>query len=517
VGEIKEKSKRGGFRPGAGRPKKSLGKNAAFEAAELYQPGRTLVYMPTVDPRQELTSGTRSSLLRKARWLYNNVGLAARAVDGVARYVCGTGIIPQARSADAAWNKQAEELFEDTCGREAFGFDAAGQVNFYEAQNFIVRHVAIDGDFFGQFLKSDSGRAIVRFIGGEHVGNAMLSRAKQDEWQDGVRTDKFGRPTQYRVLTDKDGKAYQDVSADDILHFRRPARIGYTRSPSWLSRAALHLHDMADIVGFTKQTFKLASQPAFIIESPDAMNIGMGAALKKQDHGSGSVTVDKLYGQSGVMQLPPGTKLQQFKNEHPGNNFQQFIDFLARDISWGIGISPEMLWSVAGIGGANTRYVLADAQVFFSELQDWLINQFCRRFWKYWVWHEIEAGRLPLRDDWWRVDFIPPARATVDFGRDTKALLDIVRAGAMSTRRFAEMHGLDEESEEDAAIASAVRRKEKCEAAGLNVTDVFPPAPGSVVGPSGSQTGMDASGDTSNDDDADETNGGSTPPDSTTL
>jgi hypothetical protein len=41
------------------------------------------------------------------------------------------------------------------------------------------------------------------------------------------------------------------------------------------------------------------------------------------------------------------------------------------------------------------------------------------------------------------------------------------------------MHGLDEEAEEDAAIAAAVRRKTKCEAAGLAVTDVFPPAPGS--------------------------------------
>jgi lambda family phage portal protein len=478
VAEIKGKSKRGGYRPGAGRPKKADAKNAAFEAAELYQPGRTLIYMPTVQPRQEFQSGTRTNIMRKARWLYNNVGLAARAVDGVARYTCGTGIIPAARSSDAAWNRQAEEMFEDTCGREAFGFDAAGQVNFYEAQHFICKHVAIDGDFFGQFVKSNDGRALMRFIGGESVGNATTGLA-QDEWQDGVRTDKFGKPTLYRLLADETSRAFTDVAADDILHFHRPARIGYTRSPSWLSRAALHLHDMADIVAFTKQTFKLASQPAFIIKSPDAMQVGMGAALKKQDAATGSVTLDKLYGSSGVVQLPPGTELQQFKNEHPGSNFQSFIDFLARDISWGIGLSPEMLWSVAGIGGANTRYVLADAQVFFSELQEWLINQFCRRFWKYWVWSEIQAGRLPLREDWWRVDFIPPARATVDFGRDTKALLEIVRTGAMSTRRFAEMHGLDEEAEEDAAIAAAVRRKTKCQAAGLAVTDVFPPAPGS--------------------------------------
>lgn len=478
MAEIKGKSKRGGYRPGAGRPKKADAKNAAFEAAELYQPGRAFVWMPTVEPRQEFQSSTRTNILRKARWLYNNVGLAARAVDGLARYTCGTGINPAARTSDSAWNKRAEEMFEDTCGREAFGFDAAGQVNFYEAQNFIVRHVAIDGDFFGQFVKSRDGRALVRFIGAEAVGNATTA-LPQDEWQDGVRTDEMGKPTQYRLLTNQDSSRFVDVSADDILHFRRPARIGYTRSPSWLARATLNLQDSAEITAYAKQAYKLSSQIAYVMESPDAMQIGMGASLKKQDAGSGNVTVDKLYGQSGVMQLPPGTRLQQFKNEHPGTSFEQFQNYLVRDIAWGVGIAPEMLWDISKIGGANTRYVLADAQVFFSELQEWLINQFCRRFWKYWVWSEIQAGRLPLRDDWWRVDFIPPARATVDFGRDTKALLEIVRTGAMSTRRFAEMHGLDEEAEEDAAIAAAVRRKNKCEAAGLSVTDVFPPAPGS--------------------------------------
>jgi hypothetical protein len=36
-----------------------------------------------------------------------------------------------------------------------------------------MRHVAIDGDFFGQFMLSGSGRAMMRFIGAEHVGNGQ--------------------------------------------------------------------------------------------------------------------------------------------------------------------------------------------------------------------------------------------------------------------------------------------------------------------------------------------------------
>lgn len=112
-------------------------------------------------------------------------------------------------------------------------------------------------------------------------------------------------------------------------------------------------------------------------------------------------------------------------------------------------------------------------------------------------------------EDWWRVDFTTPARITVDYGRDTKAMLDVVRTGAMSGRRFAEMHGMDEEQEEDAAIASYLRRKQKCEALGLDFNDVFPPAPGSPIS-QGSQPGIDAA------DQEGAADGGSTPPDSTT-
>jgi hypothetical protein len=117
-------------------------------------------------------------------------------------------------------------------------------------------------------------------------------------------------------------------------------------------------------------------------------------------------------------------------------------------------------------------------------------------------------------DDWWKVDFIPPARATVDFGRDTKALLEIVRTGAMSTRRFAEMHGMDEEAEEDAAIAAAVRRKTKCEAAGLGRHRCFPARAGITRAyclRGRNPQDIDASPD------EDEADGGSTPPDSSAL
>jgi hypothetical protein len=43
----------------------------------------------------------------------------------------------------------------------------------------------------------------------------------------------------------------------------------------------------------------------------------------------------------------------------------------------------------------------------------------------------------------------------------------------MSWERYCNIHGLDAESEEDDIIAAFVRRREKCQALGLDSSEVF--------------------------------------------
>ena len=106
--ENQTKSNRGGHRPGAGRPKSSP-KAAAFEAAEFSR-NRGIIYLPTVEPKREAPPATRMELLKKARWLYNNVGVAAYIIEHIAQRAVGTGIVPQARTSDPAWNRTVEQI-----------------------------------------------------------------------------------------------------------------------------------------------------------------------------------------------------------------------------------------------------------------------------------------------------------------------------------------------------------------------------------------------------------------------
>jgi len=482
---LSKRKSHGGARAGAGRPRKSLAlKNqfsqtalAAYEATARTNIQRSWIYMPTVDARKELTTYDRMELIRRAHWMYNNVGIAARAIDGVAR--CSAPLQPQARTSNPEFNRKVEQLFEDACGTAAFGFDAGAEVNFYEAQPFILRQVALDGDFYWQKILSKNGRGLVRFVGGESIGMTANLGSGSDisNWYDGIKVDRFGRPIAFNVIDPQDTSKSTIVSADDMYQVRRMYRRGYLRAPSWLARASNHLQDISEILAYEKQSFKLNSQIAFVITSPEAGSIGLGMARNKlQMDQAGEVTVDTLYNSSGIPQLKPGEDLKSFSNSHPNTNFQSFLDYLMRDIAWGMGLSPELLWNITDAGGANTRFLLEDANIFFKECQSILREQFCRPFWTFWVWNEIESGRLEYPgDDWWRADWIAPKPPSVDIGREGKLYLSLVQNGLMSRKRYFAMLGLDEESETDDMIEAAVRIKARCDAAGISVAEIIPP------------------------------------------
>lgn len=480
ITENQTKSKRGGKRPGAGRKKTTF---AAYEAAENWNPNRQWVYMPTQHARKELTEGSRTLLLKKAFHIYNNFGAPARGIDGIARYV--GPLSPKPMGGDAKWNRDVEERFENENGTDPFAFDAAAEVNFYQAQPFLIRHMGLAGDVFWQRVQSSTGRAMVNFIPGENVGNAKTD-LDQDRWHDGVMTDRMGKPVMFRVLTSPDGSTWTDVSADDLVQVRRAYRRGYTRAPSWLARAANHLYDIQEILGYEKTSTKLNSQVAFVITSPTPQEIGLGGTKRQTAQADGSrLTVESLYGTSAIPKLKPMEDIKSFKNEHPADNFEVFLNYLMRDVAWGIGIAPELLWDITNSGGANTRFLLEDAAIFFRELQDLLINSFCAPFYRFWLWSEIEAGRISNPGEkWWQCEWTPPPRVSVDFGRDGRLLSDLLQRGHISPQRYFSLQGLFGDREMEDTVRFYARRKklvqQVAEEEGIELSpeEVFPPAPG---------------------------------------
>jgi capsid protein len=487
LGMSEPKSKRGGARAGAGRPKKT--DLAAYEASHRFNPQRMWVYSPTLDAQKELSSGSRQELIKKAQWLYNNSGLAGGAVDKIARLV--GPLQPQARTTDEKWNRQAEQAFADACRNAAFGVDVAGFVNFDQAVPLLVRQMAIAGDVFWQRMTSKNGRGMFKLVPGENVGSPV--GAESEGWNDGVRIDpKSGRPTYYRILKAPASQEFTDIKSDDINHVRRAYRIGYTRAPSWLARAANTLQDIAEYLAFEKQSKKINASIPVVITSPEAGSLGLGSSLVKGNSSSSSqpMTVDALTNGSIIPQLKPGEKIETVLEKNAAGNMSEFLSTLKEEISVGLGFSSQFLFDATDAGGANQRWILLEADSAIDEIRDIIIQQFAAPFWRFWVWQEIQSGRLPMPNDgsdWWRCEFTPPARLSVDFAREGRLMSDLMQRGQISPQRYYALQGLDADTQDADIIRFAARRKKliaeiaKEEGVELTVADVFPPAPGTPI------------------------------------
>jgi len=407
-------------------------------------------------------------ILRLARWLYNNAPQATYLVEHLAQRAIGTGIVVQPKTSNTAWNKKVDQYFEDRNCAEAWAFDASAQVNFYTAQSLILRQVAIDGDFFAQFLKTREGAARVRFIGGEAIGGSASFGNPDDMTHDGVRLDQFGAPASYTI----GGK---EISADQVLHMRHIRRHGQPRGVSWLHSAVSNLRDISEINGFVKGAYKAGAQIGYMVTSTEVAKIGLGAGLKSTTNEVGDLQTTDLPNGILLPRLKPGEKLEAFKNDIPGQTYEAVMRALRSDVAFAIGLPPEAMMVNVGLAGTEQRAVLEVTQNFLERLQQQVIDQFCRPFYKYWLWHEMQAGRLEYPgDDWWRHEWLAPRKITVDSGRDARAYSEQLDKGHLSPTRYFNMLGLRATEEEDDVIDTFIRRKAKCDALGLNISEVFP-------------------------------------------
>lgn len=460
-------------------------------------PIRGYIYFPDLDTRTEANAYTRTELLRRARWLVANVGFARRCVNGAARLIVGRGLMPIPLTADEAWNAEALERFRN--GTKAAGvFDVSGKYDWCRAQLAIMRNVIRDGDVFPVLTSHpESQRSRVAIYEAHQIGSGMIRGKDAANWFDGVRVDAMNRALFYRVLAPDGGR--RDLRAGDVAPVMNDERIGAKRGVSCLHHAANHLVDMAEVVGMLKHGVKVANEVGFVIESEGSQNRPAGlsfstprkSTVQDGDGDDRPIEIADIYESGGkVGKLDEGQKFRLVESAKPSPNTIEFLDWLARDISWGLGLSPDLLWNIAALGGANTRFILDDAQCFVEEWQSLLVGAFLSRFFIFFIAREMKyrglrepAGNL----EWWRHGWSLPPRRTVDFGRDGKLHIQQNEAGMRTLRRHYGELGLDweEEVRQDALerVTRATAIRDAAEAVGMTPEEVASLTSGKTAAP----------------------------------
>ncbi len=460
---------------------------SAWDGAN-WSPNRGYIYAPTVDMRRDLDAFSRVEMQRRSFWLYKNVGFARRCIRGIANMVGSLTPVPLTK--DKEWNQLAIKSFENDCG-SAEVFDLSGKFDFWRAQTMLSRRRLLSGDHLAVFTTSQSGKARAMFYGSGQVRNG-LSAEFELGMHDGVRENSASRALSYRVCspdaTDPLSESFVDIPAQSAVLHADYEDTGRSRGETILAHAINHMIDGTELLGYMKLASKQAAQIGYYITRAIAGGpLGMGAAVGPQNTPlnsrgtTGKALVEDAYRGGKIPEMNPGEEIKMLLDERPHPNTFGMLDHMARDISWGTEYSPEVLWNVVKLGGATMRFALADAQQATERLQYLMAEQFCARWWTFYLACEVKAKRLrPCQDpEWWLHGWQAQAKLTVDISRDGRLAIDMHQSGLITLKRwFASSLGTNWRPEIDQYLDERAYIKQGCADRGLSLQEAFPPRAG---------------------------------------
>lgn len=462
---------------------------------------RTQVPYRNLEVRKDIDSFTRSELLRKYRWLRANLGLVRRLVNGTAQYAVGTGIVPSATTLDPAWNALSDTWFKDWASSK--DVDVTGRQNLWSLSYSAVTHMIGDGECFtAKVLRTDEKTGLsvpqIQLFEANEIGDAAKT-TNPPETTDGLGLDEFSKTTFYRVLSDDTGKNYRDIPADQMVHLYDTERAGQIRGLTWLYHGVNSLVDIMDLTAMEKQTTKVHSTLAAAVKSKSA-TAGPGGlsgqlqslltkAQRTADPTAQNAYFEKMFGGGFIPFLNDGEELQLLSSSRSSAVFTGFLDWLVRDIAWGFGVSPEFIWAVSGMGGANTRFILEDASWFFSSVQQMLIDDWMKPIRTFALANAMllnkknpGLGLPPCKDPrWWEAHYQTPRKVSVDEGKTGQLDIDRLAVGMETlddwwgaNRGTSGMAKAKKRIDEVAELQAYAKTK------GVEYEEVFPPQAGAA-------------------------------------
>ena len=415
---------------------------------------RGYVYFPELNTQKEVTSYTRGEGLRKARFLDSNVGLAGRLLKGMGRMSMGTGLMPVATTRAKEWNKLANLRMAAVLG-SALTYDLAGRQDYFAAQADDKTTAFRDGDLGKAYVRDELGNLRIAYYEGHQIGNntAYLDAASTATIFDGVRMDRHNRRLGFFIQSGEQRGQTVEIPAADFALLCNFHRKGSPRGVTILKHAINKMVDREELGAMASKGMKNAARVGFALTresgappKPPGWTGGTGVnpvrkeAVTDAAGTSRKVKVEDVIDSGGgeIPELPPGHDIKMLLDTRPHPNTMEFFDYLARDAAMGCDWPHELLYSIWKLGGANTRYVMADAQSIIEREQQCWIDQFGARDYIAFLAEEIRTGRLPKCPDpeWWAHEFIAPARMTVDFGRDGALHLEQIKCAALTYKQF---------------------------------------------------------------------------------
>jgi len=288
----------------------------------------------SISARQANSPGVRESLRNRARYETANSSLARGIVDTYAEDLIGDGPRLQVPS-----TKNQGVSRQDAQKLEQIWNEWVDTVDLWGTLLLAVSSKVTDGEVFSTIVTDEKVdhpvQMNIKLIEAERVANPYSSDIDIRE-VDGIKFDKNGNPTKYRVLKHhpddrsiaqvNDENDHDWIDADYIIHFFTARRVGQVRGVPDITPA---LNQFAQLRRYESATLTAAENAANLATSiqtdnpPDPEDESYSAPEPMDE-------VPMTPGMATVM--PDGYKLFQTKPEHPTTTFADFRRQIANDI-----------------------------------------------------------------------------------------------------------------------------------------------------------------------------------------
>jgi capsid protein len=400
-------------------------------------------------------------LVEHAEWLWQNFGIVKEGVAGISRHTVGKGISLQIDSEDSEWNHRAEEDFEayaltpDRC-------DLAGRRNFYELQTTAVEQRMVRGEFFAALTENPEWENAPCF----QIYDTEEIATPPPEYEsgtvlDGVALDKNTRATAYwvRGLPQRLGGVvpnYSSIPRAQMIHWMKAHSVNQTRGITELAQAVNPLVDIHELKRIATRSAKAQLLLALSLKGVEKKR-RRGAIGAIQNAGSledGSPNPDTAQLEATVGAAGGGIiylddkdgEAKLISSDMPSPLVEPFItDLLMRDVCAGWGVPSEFFWNMAKMNGGNTRFILARADLFFQIMGERLSDRVCTPIAFRYLSSRVQAGKLrACKDPNWpnKLSWQMPPRVTVDNGRESQILIELLSNGMITLREFCNARGL---------------------------------------------------------------------------
>lgn len=278
-----------------------------------------------------------------------------------------------------------------------------GNLSWIDIQNQFIGTIAEDGEILVRKIK---GRGEYNYqlqpLDPELLDVGFYNQLSGGNYiRMGIEFNSIGTPVAYWLLTNLEnddvypvnGKKYQRIPADEIIHAFLPERVGQIRGIPWL---ATPLARMKMLDGFEDAALVNATAGAkkvMIVETETGNNTEWNDDDDTPET-EDDEQIEEL--ESGTVEyLAAGQKMSSFDPTYPSNEFGTFNKSHLRGIAAGLGLSYNLLANdLEGVSFASGRIGVSEDRDGWKCVQKFIIERLCEVVYEEWLRIQLMTGKL---------------------------------------------------------------------------------------------------------------------------